>query len=192
MRCEICGKEVAEKGTMIEVDGAKLLVCGQCRKFGGENKPRRGKPNPTSFSPPSSHVGQPRASPSQPLAKMPRKPPKRFIEPRAARERMEKPAPAEYELVEDYPQKIKQSREALGLNQSELANRIGEKLSIVQKLETGKIRPPDVIIDKLTRVLRTTLRAPVEDDSIPHDFEKASVELTIGDVAKQVTKKKES
>jgi putative transcription factor len=99
--------------------------------------------------------------------------------------------PQEYELIEDYPQKIKQGREALGISQGELANRIGERLSIIQKLETGKIRPSDVIIDKLNRALRITLRAPVEDDSIPHDFKKADVELTFGDVAKQITKRKE-
>lgn len=192
MRCEICGREAAERGTMIEVDGAKLLVCEQCRRFGGQNKQRSSKPNPASFSTPSTRVGQARASLSQTPAKMPRKPPKRFVEPRVARERIRKPVPLEYELVEDYPQRIKQGREALGLTQGELGKKIGERLSIIQKLETGKMRPSDVIIDKLNRVLRVTLRAPVEDDSIPRDFEKAKVELTIGDIAEQVKKKKES
>lgn len=191
MRCEICGKEVAERGTMIEVDGAKLLVCGQCRKFGGGNKQFPGKPNSAPFSPPSARSGQPCALPSQLPAKMPRKPPKRFIEPRVARQITEKSSPQEYELIEDYPLKIKQGREAQGLSQGELANRIGEKLSIIQKLETGKMRPSDVITDKLSRILRIILRAPVEDNLIPHDFKKAVTELTIGDVARQVTKRKD-
>jgi len=191
LRCEICGKEVDERGTMIEVDGAKLLACAQCRKFGGENKQRPRKPNPVSFSLASARSGEPRTPLSQPTARTARKAPERFIEPRAPRRRIERLAPQEYELIEDYPQIIKQGREALGFSQSELANRIGERLSVIQKLETGKIRPSDVIIDKLNRTLRIALRAPVEDSSVPHDFKKAGTELTIGDVAKQVTKKKE-
>jgi putative transcription factor len=191
LRCEICGKEVDERGTMIEVDGAKLLACAQCRKFGGEDGQRLKKPNPVQFSPASVRPVEPRTPLSQTMAKTSRKAPQRFIEPRAPRRRIERLVPQEYELVEDYPQMIKQGREALGLSQSELANRIGERLSIIQKLETGKIRPSDMIIDKLNRTLRIVLRAPVEDSSIPHDFKKADTELTIGDVAKQVTKKKE-
>jgi len=190
LRCEICGKEVDERGTMIEVDGAKLLACAQCRKFGGENKQRPRKPNPAPFSPASAHSVEPRTPLSQTMGKI-RKAPQRLIEPRAPRHRVERLVPQEYELVEDYPQIIKQGREALGLSQSELANRIGERLSIIQKLETGKIRPSDMIIDKLNRTLRIVLRAPVEDSSIPRDFKKEDTELTIGDIAKQVTKKKE-
>lgn len=192
MRCEICGREVSERGTMIEVDGAKLLVCAQCRKFGEESSQRSGQPRKTpSFVPPT-RSGQPRDSPGQSTARTPRKIPKRALEPKAMREKREKAESSEYELVDDYPQRIKHAREDLEFTQSELANKVGEKLSIIQKLETGKMRPSDVLIDKLNRVLRITLEAPVEDDLIPHDFEKADVELTIGDVAKQVTKKKES
>lgn len=176
---------------MIEVDGAKLLVCAQCRKFGEESRQRLGQPRKTpSFVPPT-RVGEPRESPSQSTARTQRKIPKRALEPKAVREKREKAESSEYELVDDYPQRIKHAREDLELTQSELANKVGEKLSIIQKLETGKMRPSDVLIDKLNRVLRITLRAPVEDDLIPHDFEKADAELTIGDVAKQVTKKKE-
>ena len=191
MRCEICGKEVNERGTMIEVDGAKLLACAQCRKFGGEKRQPPKKPNSVLFSAASAHPAEPRTPLSQPMVKTSRKTPQRFTEPRAPRRKIERLVPQEYELVEDYPQIIKQGREALGFSQSELANRIGERLSIIQKLETGKIRPSDMIIDKLNRILRIMLRAPVEDNSIPHDFKKADTELTIGDVAKQVTKKKE-
>ena len=191
MRCEICGKEVAERGTMIEVDGAKLFVCMQCRKFGSGNKQHTEKPKLAPSPPPFIHATRHQISPSQPQGKILRKPPRRFVEPRAERKTIQRPAPQEYELIEDYPQKIKLGREALGLSQSELANRIGERLSIIQKLETGKIRPSDVIIDKLNRTLRIVLRALVEDDSIPRDFKKADTEVTIGDVAKQITKRKE-
>jgi putative transcription factor len=192
LRCEICGREVSEKGAMIEVDGAKLLVCAQCRKFGEESKQRFGQDRKTPSFAPSAWTGQPRVSPSQTPARIPRKITKKAPEPKVMREKRKKAEASEYELVDDYPQRIKRAREDLGFTQSELANKVGEKLSIIQKLETGKMRPSDVLIDKLDRLLRITLRAPVEDDLIPHDFEKASVELTIGDIAKQVSKKKES
>jgi putative transcription factor len=192
LRCEICGREVSEKGAMIEVDGAKLLACAQCRKFGEESKQRFGQPRKTQPFVPSTRTGQSRVPASQIPARIPRKITKKVPEPKFIREKREKAESSEYELVDDYPQRIKRAREDLGFTQSELANKVGEKLSIIQKLETGKMRPSDVLIDKLDRLLRITLKALVEDDLIPHDFEKSDVELTIGDIAKQVTKKKES
>ena len=41
-------------------------------------------------------------------------------------------------IVEDFAEKIKKKRESLGLKQKEFAKKIGEKESLVQKIESGK------------------------------------------------------
>jgi putative transcription factor len=98
----------------------------------------------------------------------------------------------EYELVEDYPQRIRRARESIKATQTELAKRIGERLSIIQKLETGKMWPSDLLVERIERTLHITLRTPISDDSIPHEREKTTSELTIGDIADTVVRKKES
>lgn len=160
---------------MIEVDGAKLMVCERCRRFGTEVKKQAKK----SIVLPAKPV--PKAPPR--VAKPSR--------PGPAREKAKITVILEYDLVDDYPQQIRSARESSKLTQSELAQRIGERLSIVQKLETGKIRPSDVIIEKIDRVLRINLRAPVEEDVASHHYQKPDLELTIGDIAKPSIRKKD-
>lgn len=175
MRCEICGMEFPSKGVMIEVDGARLLVCENCRRFGVEAKKQT-----------SRRI----VSPVKPAVNIPKKTQK-LGRPRSMQAKPLRAQILEYELVEDYPQQIRSARESSGLTQSEFAQKIGERLSIVQKLETGKMRPSDTMIEKIDRVLRINLRAPVEEDLATHHYQKPSTELTIGDIAKSLVKKKD-
>jgi putative transcription factor len=175
LRCEICGMESSSEGVMIEVDGAKLRVCERCRRFGAEVKKQAKK-----------RV----ISPAKPVTN----PPKIMQRPTRSKPIHPKPiriAISEYDLVDNYPQQLRSARESLKLTQGEFAQKIGERLSIVQKLETGKIRPSDTLIEKIERVLRISLRAPVEEDATSHDYQKSKTELTIGDIAKPTFKKKD-
>lgn len=165
------------KGILIDVEGARLTVCDRCKRFGQEVR---------------KHLNRPRASPSHPPTETALRIHKRTIKPRPVQEKTPKSELQEYELVEDYPQRIKRARESLKATQLELGKRIGERLSIIQKLETGKMWPSDSLVEKIERTLHITLRAPVSDDLISHHYEKPTSELTIGDVANPVAKKKAS
>lgn len=175
LRCEICGTELSEEGVMVEVDGARLLVCEGCKRFGGEIKRSSNKP---------------RVSPSKPASKIPDKV-SELAKIKPVREKIARAESSESDLVEDYPQQIRRARESLKLTQVELAKRIGERLSIIQKLETGKMRPTDTLVERIYRVLHITLRAPIEEELATHHYPKPNVELTIGDIAKRVEKKKD-
>ena len=59
----------------------------------------------------------------------------------------------EVEVEEDYGRKLKEAREKAGLKQTELANRINEKQSLVRKIENEEIVPSDEVMRKITRVL---------------------------------------
>jgi putative transcription factor len=61
------------------------------------------------------------------------------------------------ELLENYPVIIRNAREKLGLTHEELARRIAERESVLKKLEAGKLRPDDKLINKLQRALKVRL-----------------------------------
>jgi len=66
---------------------------------------------------------------------------------------------AELEIVEDYPALIRRARERMGLKQEELARRLAERASVVQRLESGRLRPDERLVRKLERVLGIELIA---------------------------------
>ncbi len=87
------------------------------------------------------------------------------------------------EIAPDFAEKIKMAREKLSLKQEELALKINEKVSVIQHLESGKIRPQITTARKLEKFLGIKL---IESASLP---EKAKINvkdttLTIGDILK--------
>lgn len=103
-----------------------------------------------------------------------------------------------WDLVENFGLKIRDARIKLGLKQEELAMKIGEPVSFIRKLESGKIRPPDNVIDKLEKILGIRIRKQITDEDAV-DFEelklpKSKSRITLGDVVvikKKKKKKKE-
>lgn len=72
------------------------------------------------------------------------------------------PVREELELRPDYNIVIKQAREKLGLTQDALGRRIGEKPSVIKLLESGKLRPDNVLAKKIEHSLRVRLLQPAE------------------------------
>lgn len=66
---------------------------------------------------------------------------------------------AELEIVEDYPALIRRARERMGLRQEELAKRLAERTSVIQRLESGRLRPDERLLSKLERALGIKLSA---------------------------------
>ncbi len=68
----------------------------------------------------------------------------------------------ELEIVENYGEIIKNAREKLKISIEELARRIGEKESLIRKIEREEIIPNDKIVEKLEKVLKIKLREKIE------------------------------
>lgn len=88
----------------------------------------------------------------------------------------------EMEPVPDCAELIRSAREKLGLSQVDLAKKIGEKVSVVKRLEQGKISPDSRLSTKLEHSLRIKLymsktEPPIESISRKREF-------SIGDLAK--------
>lgn len=88
-------------------------------------------------------------------------------------------------VVNDYAKKIRQAREKLQLKQDQFASRLNEKTSVIQSLETEKMRPSIKLAQKLEKTLGIKLIEEIDES----EFEKPSSKsdngsLTIGDLIK--------
>lgn len=160
MRCEVCGCRIPGKSFNVLIERARLTVCGECAKHGkicyDEPKPK------TMFS-------KPRPTPImlrvQPRPQMP-------------------PIDTSVELTEDYGTRIRKAREKLGLSHEELGKKLNEKVSLLKKIETGKMAPSDKLATALEHVLKVRLIVPAKEEKVPEaKIPKApSRELTLGDL----------
>lgn len=159
MSCDVCGEEIRGRPQRVIIEGAIVVACPQCARLGKiyVEPPRLRLPRPASV------VRRPARS-SRP----------------ASRETIE-----ELEVVEDYSARIRKAREKIGLTQEDLATRVKEKLSIIQKIESSKMTPDMKLCRELEHSLRIELLAPrVEIPASVPATSTPNVPLTLGDIIK--------
>jgi len=140
MDCEMCGAKT--QTTRVLIEGAVLNLCARCAKFG-----KAIPAPPKTISKPayrSSSGGELRDTKSDDIDIL---------------TKLSDGA----ELIDDYPRVIREARQKLGLTQEQLGQKLNEKKSIIQQLETGGIRPDDKLIKKLEKTLSIRLKEPVEE-----------------------------
>jgi len=145
-----------------------MLVCAECSKLGSvyweaKTEPRMKKT--------SKRLPQPMIAP--------RKQPPIIVE-------------ESVELIDDFGAKVRQSREKLGMSHKDLGKKISEKVSVLRKIESGKMTPNNLLIEKLQHALKIKLLVPVSEPKVPSKALASSRPSapTLGDIA-QVKKEKE-
>lgn len=90
------------------------------------------------------------------------------------------------QLVTDYDDRIRRAREEKGLSQSELANELNEKASLIRKIERSDTLPSDQVQSKLEKFLEINLSAESgsADDS-EWSGGSSTGSYTLGDVVKR-------
>jgi putative transcription factor len=63
-----------------------------------------------------------------------------------------------FELIDDFGTEIKKARERLGLTREQLAKKIFEKESVLQRIEANELEPSDELVLKLEKALNIRLR----------------------------------
>lgn len=150
--CELCGREVRGALRTVRVEQAVMRVCHHCARYGVEVPRVRVQQN----------------KPYKPVI-----PSGVTVKTQALGE--------EVEVVNDYALRIKKAREEYGLTQELLARRINEKLSVIKRIEAGKLMPPLEVARRLEKALKITLIKPVEKAAEKvWNFKKP--ELTFGDI----------
>jgi len=161
LSCDICGEEIQGRPLKVLIEGAVVVTCPRCGRLG--------KP----------YVEPPRLRVSRPIrvARPSPRPGVRVARP-VSREPLE-----ELEVTEDYAARIRRAREKIGLTQEDLATRVKEKLSIIQKIESGKMTPDVKLCRELEHFLKIKLLIPSVEAPVappPHP----STSLTLGDIVK--------
>ncbi len=157
MECEVCGRKIWGKPVSVVIEGTEMKTCKQCARFGREAK---------------TWSRVPRREPGKPVA--------------VTRKRYPYGGKREpiLEVVEDYSSIIRRAREARKLTQEELGRKINEKVSVIARLEAGKMKPSVEIAKKLERALDIKILEEITEEEEYSTSGKASGELTIGDIIK--------
>ncbi|NWF87092.1 TIGR00270 family protein [Candidatus Bathyarchaeota archaeon] len=168
MQCEVCGRKIYGEPLLVVIEGAKLTVCKECAKHGKVTWEEENLKTPAS---------KPKAI-LHPLKIQSKKQPETSLD-------------TSVELIGNFDQKIRQAREKIGLSQKDLGKKINEKVSLLKKIETGKMTPNNKLATKLEYALKIKLLVPVTEEktlqkNIP---QQANRELTLGDLV-QLNKKK--
>ncbi len=162
MPCEMCGKEVPRL-RRVQIGGTTLEVCNECARFGEDTAPSVPKEEPVATGP---------AAVAAPPAKT-------FVHHGRKKDALSR---SEMELADDYNRRIIEGRRRKGLTQEELAKRINEKKSVISRLETGEMRPPDRLVKTLEKELDVKLMERVEYQVETSKKRVATGGVTLGDL----------
>ena len=177
VQCEMCGAETSSPKT-IKVEGAKLDVCSNCTDFGTEVKQTSSSSTSTKYSTDSSSSASSGGSQSTTSTST--------SSSGGSTQRRSDMFDDMEELATDYDDRVRNARESKGLSQSELANELNEKASLIRKIERGDTLPSDRVQSKLENFLEINLSA---QGSSAEDSEwsggSSTGSYTLGDVVKR-------
>ena len=160
MECEICGKEVPEHNPIrAKIEGSVMVVCKECSKLGTIQK-----------APPKPKFRQQNKSKKQ----------KNNTRNKNYSRRDE---PSE-ELIEDFEIEIRKARESKNWKREDLGKKINERVSVITRIETGKMTPDVKLTKKLERALDIKLLEKVDNVDLNQFINSSSGERTLGNVMK--------
>lgn len=167
LNCDICGRQIQGRPNRVVVEGAKMTTCNACATLGTPYK----EPKPIPLTTP---ILGPRPMPVVVSRPLPSKPADKRV-PREVQE---------LDIADNYPQIIQKARTKHGLSQEDLAMKVKERLSVIRKIELGKMMPNMRLVKELEHVLRIKLLVLTSEPPVPKLVPGATKEITLADVAK--------
>ncbi len=185
--CELCGRSMKGRGRNVEIEGAMMNVCPQCAtKFGRQSSDHDSKTTSSTRRTKPSWVGRPDVQTTRPST---------TSSPVVHRKKPQKSRPRggplidDLELVDNYASIIRNARQKKGMNQEELAQKIGERITTLQSIEAGRLKPTRKAIRGLERELDVSLLEAVGTPPLKVSKGRSSGGPTLGDVVKVKRKK---
>jgi putative transcription factor len=167
LQCEVCGRQILGAPIRSIIEGAKMTVCSECAKLGSgywEPKPQHHTKKRTKRQPTISFS-----------------------------KRKQLPTVTEtLELVSDFGQRVRQAREGLELSHEDLGRKIRERVSVLRKIESGKMVPDLVLAEKLEHALKIKLRVPPSEPKVQPVLSSKPRGTTLGDLIQFKVKEKEA
>ena len=157
--CEVCGRQIFGDPFRTVIEGANMTVCSQCSKLGSGVWEPKSKPRPKKIV---SH---------QPIQTYARR--KKIVT-----------APVTLELVENVGRLVRQARNDLGFSHEDLGRKIRERVSVLRKIESGKLVPDFALAERLEHTLKIKLRVPPIDPKAQLNTSSTPKGTTLGDLIK--------
>ena len=159
MECEICGKEIPEHNPIrAKIEGSVMVVCKECSRLGKVQK-----------------------APPKPKFRKQEKNKRPTTTRNKAYSRNEEPTE---ELIEDFDLAVRKARESKDWSREELGKRINERVSVITRIETGKMTPDTKLTKKLEKALNINLLEKVNNIDLNQFISNSSGERTLGNVMK--------
>jgi len=145
------------RGRNVVIEGASMLVCPECASKFGHSSSESTKKSTSQPRHRASWLGgspepqtAPRTHQSSPVSR-PRPKPRK-----ASGIRLDN-----MELIEDFAKTIRSARQKKNMSQDELAQKIGESVSTLKSVESGRQKPTEKTIRGLERELEISLLEPL-------------------------------
>lgn len=156
--CEMCSREVdGRSAKKIIIEGSTLIVCPICySKLIKQRNVREVEEKPRSKTSIKKPQTPPPTKPSMMLGEL-------------------------LEIAENYASRIKSAREKLGWTQDVLAQKVGESVNTIKRIESGRLKPSIELARKLEKTLGIKILEPVVNELGEVSKHKEEY-LTIGDL----------
>ncbi|BAA81021.2 putative HTH-type transcriptional regulator [Aeropyrum pernix K1] len=156
--CELCGAEIRGRPYRVSVEGVEMDLCLSCymklARSGRAQLLREARP---------SRRGAARGGSGG--ARRPRRVPLDM-----------------YDLVEDYPERIREAREARGWSTAVLAQKLRISETMLRRIESGKLKPSLDLAKRMEKMLGVKLLEPVVDEEAYYDEDYGRDYITLGDI----------
>lgn len=131
MRCEVCGREIFGQPYYRVIEGGRMTVCGGCAQFSNQEwDPKK-----------------PKAQPRR----------RRSASSTRPRRRSDIEVAESTELVENYGELTRKTRQRKGMTVEDFAKKLSEKESVIKNFEKEQLNPTMTLIRKVQRELGITL-----------------------------------
>ena len=137
-----------------------MTVCAKCAKLG------------SGYWEPKPHISASRARSA--ISRQPIQP---FV-----KRKQRTTVPEDFEIVTDVDQQVRQARNRLNFSYEDLGRKIREKVSVLRKIENGKMVPDLALAKRLEHTLKITLRVPVSEPQVQSVSSAKPHGTTLGDL----------
>ena len=147
--CELCGNSIQIPKNVI-IDGSIFNVCLSCSKRGKPYEPKQSSKKPA-VSGKTGSIPVPQQKGASPV------PQKKAIP--VIKKKPIKFPPKTIQIIDekilrpDFGRIIREARMKKGITQENVAHQLSEKITLYKKIETGGIKPNEILSKKLERVL---------------------------------------
>jgi putative transcription factor len=170
MQCEVCGRQIFSTPVRAIIEGAKMTVCSKCGKLSSgywepkpQSQPRKRTGIESQVAPISYSKRQQRSIVTETL-----------------------------ELASDLGQRVRKARRELEMSHEDLGRKIREKVSVIRKIESGKMVPDLAVAEKLEHALKIKLRVPAEEPNVQPALSSKPAGATLGDLIQFKVRDKEA